>query len=111
MGLDWELFLYFYIAKSCFLLERKSLSVTIIGITLLNILRYYWTLLQRFQNGSTWMLNLSGSQQLWRWTLQYAVTYFAILAFVVHLRGCLEIRREDKKTQASLRSISRIMAI
>jgi signal transduction histidine kinase len=71
VGLDWDLFLYFYIAKSCFLLERRSLSVTIIGITLLSILLFYWT--------------RSSSPEVWQWTLQYAVTYFAILAFVVYL--------------------------
>ncbi|MBD2101620.1 sensor histidine kinase [Leptolyngbya sp. FACHB-261] len=85
LGLDWNLLLYFYIAKSCFLLERKSLSVTLVGITLLDVLLYYWTLLQRFQNSPSWILNLPGSQQIWQWTLAYIVTHIAILAFVVYL--------------------------
>ncbi len=104
MGLDWDLFLYFYIAKSCFLLERKSLSVTIIGTTLLNallVLRYYWNLSTISQNSSTWILNLSSSQQVWRWTLQYVATYFAILAFVVYL-SLVVIAEQKSRHQAEV---------
>jgi signal transduction histidine kinase len=71
MGLDWDLFLYFYIAKSCFLLERRNLTITIIGITLLNISLFYWA--------------RSNSQYVWQWLFQYIVTYTAVLAFVVYL--------------------------
>lgn len=85
LGLDWDIFLYFYIVKSCFLLERKRLGATIIGITLLNVLLYYGMLTTAASNSSTWMLHLSGSQQVWQWTLQYLATYFAVLAFVVYL--------------------------
>lgn len=88
MGLDWDLFLYFYIAKSCFLLERKHLRITITGVTLLNFLLvfpYYWTLSAGSQNSSTGLLNLPGSYQFWEWMLQYIVTYFAIIAFVIYL--------------------------
>lgn len=49
-------------------------------------LRYTeWLLVAAFF--SVWIRPLiqPGSQQVWQWTLQYVVTYFAILAFVVHL--------------------------
>ncbi|MGG6263445.1 sensor histidine kinase [Leptolyngbya sp. AN03gr2] len=87
MSLEWDLFLYFYIAKSCFLLERKSLIRTIITVTLLNFAVYFWTVLQ---------LPQTNSLQIVRWMLQYAVTYFAILAFVVYLSLVVMTERKSR---------------
>ncbi|MBW4469613.1 MAG: sensor histidine kinase [Stenomitos rutilans HA7619-LM2] len=83
MGLDWDLFLYFYIAKSCFLLERKLLSATITGIVLLNVLIHYWTLPKVFQNNLAHMQTFSDAQPLWQWTLAYAASFCAAAAFVM----------------------------
>ncbi|GAP94103.1 sensor histidine kinase [Leptolyngbya sp. NIES-2104] len=102
IGLEWDLLFYFYIAKSCFLLERRMLSITIVESMLLNILLYYYTLLQRFVSNSSTTLNLSNSQPIWRWLLEFVVTYAAILTFVVYLSLVVITEQKSRRRAEAL---------
>jgi signal transduction histidine kinase len=83
---SWDFFVYFYVAKSCFLLDRRSLIAFIIGVMVLNVSRYYWNFPSAFQIALTRMMNLPFSQGIWwKYTLEYAVASFAIVVFVAYL--------------------------
>jgi signal transduction histidine kinase len=109
---SWDFFVYFYVAKSCFLLDRRSLIAFIIGVMVLNVSLFYWNFPSAFQIGLTHMMNLSFSQRLWwQFTLQYAVGSFTILAFVVYLsRAIITEQRLRHRAEGLMQQVETLAA-
>ncbi|GAP98033.1 sensor histidine kinase [Leptolyngbya sp. NIES-2104] len=93
VGLEWDLFFYFYIAKSCFLLERRRLTLTIISSMALNVWVYYYAML---------LQRSTDSQQIGGWMLEFVATYSAILAFVVYLSLMVITEQKSRRRAEAL---------
>lgn len=83
-GIGIELFLYLYIAKSCFLLNRKNLILTVTLTLLLNLLTFVWALPKSAQMSAALCVELGDSNQIqqliWLLSDNLVVTVF-IIAF------------------------------
>ena len=83
-GIGIELFLYLYIAKSCFLLNRKNLILTVTLTLLLNLLTFVWALPKSAQMSAALCVELGDRNQIqqliWLLSDNLVVTVF-IIAF------------------------------
>ncbi|MEI2580096.1 sensor histidine kinase [Scytonema sp. PRP1] len=83
-GIGIELFLYLYIAKSCFLLNRKNLILTVTLTLLLNLLTFVWALPKSAQMSAALCVELGERNQIqqliWLLSDNLVVTVF-IIAF------------------------------
>ncbi|BAZ23501.1 integral membrane sensor signal transduction histidine kinase [Kalymmatonema gypsitolerans NIES-4073] len=83
-GIGIELFLYLYIAKSCFLLNRKNLILTVTLTLLLNLLTFVWALPKSAQMSAALCVELGARNQIqqliWLLSDNLVVTVF-IIAF------------------------------
>lgn len=109
---SWDFFVYFYVAKSCFLLDRRSLIAFIIGVMVLNVSRYYWNFPSAFQIALTRMMNLPFSQGIWwKYTLQYAVASFTIVVFVAYLsRTVITEQRSRHRAEELMQQVETLAA-
>ncbi|BAU10434.1 integral membrane sensor signal transduction histidine kinase [Leptolyngbya sp. NIES-3755] len=96
LGYDWDLFLYFYIAKTCFLLDGKPLKYTLATITLLNLVAYYGYLMQRFQP-PVWFFGIARSLQIWQWVGEYLLNYVPIVVFIVYLSVVVTTEQKSRR--------------
>lgn len=80
LSVDLELFLYVYIAKSCFLFSRKQAIFSAVFFGAIGLVSYYWTLPYNFQ-----MLVQLGidSRQPIQLTFSYLESYLGGSAFVI----------------------------
>ncbi len=83
-GIGIQLFLYLYIAKSCFLLNRKNLILTVTLTLLLNLLTFVWALPKSAQMSAALCVELGDRNQIqqliWLLSDNLVVTVF-IIAF------------------------------
>ena len=83
-GIGIELFLYLYIAKSCFLLNRINLILTVTLTLLLNLLTFVWALPKSAQMSAALCVELGDRNQIqqliWLLSDNLVVTVF-IIAF------------------------------
>jgi hypothetical protein len=83
LGVVLDVFIYLYIAKSCFLLNRKNL-VSIVAIAgIASVVIFLLALPTIVQTNPIWNINLSNSQQIRRVAFDRAISYAMASAFTI----------------------------
>lgn len=77
LGIDFNVFLYLYVAKSCFLLERKSVIAIVIIIGIISTPIYVGVLPKMLQSLSSQTANPYNLSQSQKFTLNYLGNYLA----------------------------------
>lgn len=75
LGIDFNVFIYLYIAKSCFLLDRRSIVVTVIATALISTPIYVGALPKILQDLPCQFMN--NPIEVWKFTANYLGNYLA----------------------------------
>lgn len=73
-GIDFNVFLYLYIAKSCFLLNRKSVIAIVIVLSIISTPIYIWAFPKMYPELAMQMTN--NFSEIWKLTFDYLGSYF-----------------------------------
>ncbi|OKH30467.1 hypothetical protein NIES2101_42360 [Calothrix sp. HK-06] len=117
-GTDLNLFLYFYIGKSCFLLDKKYIVPTVIVTGYFNIMTFIWTLPITIHTNPPWQLDLYNKEQVQQAILQHLTNYLVVVAFTIafsfmvvneqKIRQRTEALAQEVETLAALHERTRI---
>lgn len=81
LGIDFNVFLYLYIAKSCFLLDRRSVIVTVIATAIISTPIYVEALPKNLQDSSCPFV--SNTNEIQKFTVNYLGNYLAGNIFAI----------------------------
>ncbi len=102
IGIGIELFLYFYIAKSCFLLNRKYLVLTV-GLTIiLGAVVFVWSLPEAAQFSLGWCVNLSDRKQFQHILLRYLSDNLVVTTFIIAFSFMVITEQKSRKRAEDL---------
>ncbi|NMG22207.1 sensor histidine kinase [Brasilonema bromeliae SPC951] len=101
-GIGIELFLYLYIAKSCFLLNRKNLILTVIFTVLLGVLTFVLALPEYVQLNSALCVNLEEHKQIQQMILSYLSDNLVVTVFIIAFSFMVIVEQKSRKRAEAL---------
>lgn len=99
LGIDFNVFLYLYIAKSCFLLDRKSTAVTVIATAMISTPIYIGALPKILQGFSCEFRN--DVSEIQKFTVNYLGNFLAGNTFAI-LFSSMVIAEQRSRRQAEI---------
>ncbi|MUG99030.1 sensor histidine kinase [Scytonema sp. UIC 10036] len=102
IGIGIELFLYFYIAKSCFLLNRKFLIMTVALTIIVGVFVFVWSLPEAARLSLGLCANLSERQQLQHIILRYLSDNLVVTTFIIAFSFIVIAEQKSRKRAENL---------
>ncbi|MBI4784036.1 MAG: sensor histidine kinase [Oscillatoriophycideae cyanobacterium NC_groundwater_1537_Pr4_S-0.65um_50_18] len=99
-GIDFNIFLYLYIAKSCFLLDRRSTVVAVIVTAIISTPIYIEALPKIFQNFSCQLAD--NSTEIQKFTVNYLGNYLAGNTFAILFSWMVIAEQKSRKRAEAL---------
>lgn len=97
-----ELFLYLYIAKSCFLLNRKNLILTVTSTVILGLLIFVWALPESAWVSSGFCTDLGDPKQIQQIVLGYLSNNLIVTAFIIAFSFMIVAEQKSRKRAQAL---------
>jgi signal transduction histidine kinase len=110
VGVVLDVFLYLYLAKSCFLLKRKDLILIVAIAGIANIIIFLWGLPAIVQTDLIWNINLNNSQQIGRIIVDRAISYAMASAFTISFSFLIVAQKKSRQKAEALTQQIEILA-
>jgi signal transduction histidine kinase len=101
-GVVLDVFLYLYIAKSCFLLNRKNLVLIVAIAGVASVTIFILALPTIVQTNPIWNINLSNSQQIGRVAFDRAISYIMASAFTISFSFLIIAEKKSRQKAEAL---------